>query len=121
MQVGRHERSALPWLMRRAHVWGNTATYEAYMGCWSRPVAGAVLAWLGLRPGLSWLDVGCGTRALTEAILAAADPREIFGVDPSADFIATAAQIADPRGLGSWVSWPFDQPIQRGRPDISAV
>ena len=45
----------------RAHVWGNTATYEAYMGCWSRPVAEAVLAWLGLPPGLSWLDVGYGT------------------------------------------------------------
>lgn len=82
----------------RAHVWGNTATYEAYMGRWSRPVAGAALAWLGLPPGLSWLDVGCGTGALTEVILEAADPREILGVDPSADFIATAAaQIADPR------------------------
>ena len=23
----------------RAPVWGNTATYEAYMGRWSRPVA----------------------------------------------------------------------------------
>ena len=75
----------------RAHVWGNTATYEAYMGRWSRPVAEAVLAWLGLPPGLTWLDVGCGTGALTEVILDAADPREILGVDPSADFLATAA------------------------------
>jgi SAM-dependent methyltransferase len=82
----------------RAHVWGNTATYEAYMGRWSRPVAEAVLAWLRLPPGLSWLDVGCGTGALTEAILATADPREVVGVDPSADFLATAeGQIADPR------------------------
>ena len=80
-----------------AHVWGNTATYEAYMGRWSRPVAAATLAWLGPPPGLTWLDVGCGTGALTEAILEAADPREILGVDPSADFLATAAQIADPR------------------------
>jgi SAM-dependent methyltransferase len=82
----------------RAHVWGNTATYEAYMGRWSRPVAGTALNWLGLPSGLSWLDVGCGTGALTEAILDAVDPREILGVDPSADFLATAAaQIADPR------------------------
>ena len=80
------------------HVWGNTATYEAYMGRWSRPVAEAILAWLGLSPGLSWLDVGCGTGSLTEVILEAADPRQILGVDPSADFIGTAAErIADPR------------------------
>ncbi len=82
----------------RAHVWGNAATYEAYMGRWSRPAAEALLAWLGLPRGLSWLDVGCGTGALTEVILETADPREILGVDPSADFLATAAgQIADPR------------------------
>ncbi len=81
-----------------AHLWGNADAYEAYMGRWSRPVAEAALIWLGPSPGLSWLDVGCGTGALTEAILDAADPREILGVDPSADFLATAAkQIADPR------------------------
>ena len=82
----------------RAYVWDNTDSYEAYMGRWSRPVAEAVLAWLAPAPGLTWLDVGCGTGALTLAILDAADPRVVLGVDPSADFIATAAaQIADPR------------------------
>ena len=80
------------------HVCAGTDAYEAYMGRWSRPVAEAALAWLGPSPGLTWLDVGCGTGALTEVILEAADPREILGVDPSADFLATAAgQIADPR------------------------
>src|SRR5215207_1116701 len=82
----------------RTHVWGNTESYEAYMGRWSRPVAEAVLAWLGLPPGLTWLDAGCGTGALTEAILDAADPRQILGVDPSAEFIATATeQVTDPQ------------------------
>ena len=82
----------------RPHVWGNTEAYEAYMGRWSRPVAEAILAWLGLPPGLTWLDVGCGTGALTQAILDAAEPRAILGVDPSADFLATAAgQMTDPR------------------------
>ena len=80
------------------HVWGNAAAYEAYIGRWSRPVARVFLAWLALPPRLSWLDVGCGTGALTQAILDVADPREVFGVDPSADFIAAAAaRIADPR------------------------
>ncbi len=45
------------------------------MGRWSRPVAEAALVWLGLSPGLTWLDVGCGTGALTQAILDTADPR----------------------------------------------
>jgi len=68
------------------------------MGRWSRPVAEAALAWLAPSPGLTWLDVGCGTGALTQAILEAADPREILGVDPSAEFLATAAgRISDPR------------------------
>jgi SAM-dependent methyltransferase len=81
-----------------AHPWKNADAYEAYMGRWSRPVAEAALAWLAPSPGLTWLDVGCGTGALTEAILEAGDPRGILGVDPSAEFLATAeAQIADPR------------------------
>ena len=80
----------------RPHVWGNTEAYEAYMGRWSRPVAAAFVTWLGVPPGLRWLDVGCGTGALTRAILATADPREVLGVDRSADFVATArAEITD--------------------------
>src|SRR3954447_6521010 len=81
-----------------ANIWENTDAYEAYMGRWSRPVAGIVLTWLGQLPGLAWLDVGCGTGALTQAILDVDNPREILGVDPSADFLATAArEIVDPR------------------------
>jgi trans-aconitate methyltransferase len=74
------------------HVWGNTAAYEAYMGRWSRPVAEAFVTWLAPPPGLRWLDVGCGTGALTQTILAAAEPAEILGVDPSADFIGAATR-----------------------------
>jgi SAM-dependent methyltransferase len=82
----------------RAHIWDNTEAYEAYMGRWSRPVGEAVLTWLGLPSGLRWLDVGCGTGALSQAILDTAGPTAVFGIDPSADFIATAAnQIPDPR------------------------
>lgn len=80
------------------HVWSNADAYEAYMGRWSRPIADAALVWLALSPGLAWLDVGCGTGALTGAILDAANPGELLGVDPSVDFLTTAAeQITDPR------------------------
>jgi SAM-dependent methyltransferase len=82
----------------RAYVWGNTEAYEAYIGRWSRPAAEAILQWLALPSGQRWLDVGCGTGALTQAILAAAEPSEVLGVDPSAEFLGTAeAQIIDPR------------------------
>jgi SAM-dependent methyltransferase len=59
--------------------------------------AAAFLQWLAFPSGQRWLDVGCGTGALTQAIVAVADPREVLGVDPSRDFIDTAAgQISDP-------------------------
>jgi ubiquinone/menaquinone biosynthesis C-methylase UbiE len=48
--------------------------------------------------GRRWLDVGCGTGTLAAAVLAAADPREIEGVDQSSEYIGTAtARIVDPR------------------------
>src|SRR5262249_17450201 len=54
--------------------------------------------WLGVRAGRRWLDVGCGTGALTATVLASADPAEVTGVDPAAPFVAHAqATITDPR------------------------
>jgi SAM-dependent methyltransferase len=82
----------------RVHDWGNTAAYEAYIGRWSRLVAETFLLWLALPSGRRWLDVGCGTGALTQTILAIADPEDVLGVDPTAEFLAAAeAQIIDPR------------------------
>lgn len=80
------------------HTWGNADAYEAYMGRWSRPMADGVLKWLQTAPGLRWLDIGCGTGALTGAIVEQATPHSVAGIDPSADFLATARnQIVDLR------------------------
>lgn len=76
-------------------VWSNSNAYEAIMGRWSRPAAEAVLAWQAAPAGLSWLDVGCGTGALTRLILDTADPADVLGVDPSAEFLALAAELVD--------------------------
>ncbi len=73
------------------HIWRDTGPYKASMGRWSRPIAAAVLTWLAPALGLSWLNVGRGTGALRQATLNAAAPRQILGVDPSADFLATAS------------------------------
>jgi SAM-dependent methyltransferase len=61
-------------------------------------VAREFVAWLGVPPSARWLDVGCGTGALSETILRQADPAEVHGVDPSDGFLAVARrQVADPR------------------------
>ena len=64
--------------------------YERFMGRWSRLVAPTFVAWLDASPGLRWLDVGCGTGALTSAILAGAAPALVLAVDPSPAFVAAA-------------------------------
>ena len=67
--------------------WSDGASYERYMGRWSRRVAREFIAWLGQPAGLSWLDVGCGTGALTATICAECAPGAIVAVDPSGPFI----------------------------------
>ena len=79
-------------------VWARGDAYEAYVGRWSRRVAARFLAWLDVPAGRRWLDVGCGTGALSASVLTLTDPAEVTGVDPSDGFLATArAQVADPR------------------------
>ncbi|MGN9808975.1 class I SAM-dependent methyltransferase [Micromonospora sp. BQ11] len=81
-------------------VWADGEAYEAYVGRWSRLVARDFLRWLDLPSGLRWLDVGCGTGALTATVVAQADPAEVTGIDPSAGFLAHARrQVDDPRAF----------------------
>jgi SAM-dependent methyltransferase len=82
----------------RHYVWHGSDAYEAYMGRWSRPLAEMFLAWFAVPPRRRWLDVGCGTGALTNAILDATDPIAVVGIDPSPEFVDVAqSQISDPR------------------------
>jgi hypothetical protein len=48
--------------------WAAGDLYEPYVGRWSRLVAREFLGWLSVPSGLDWLEVGCGTGALTETI-----------------------------------------------------
>jgi SAM-dependent methyltransferase len=82
----------------RHDAWAAGDSYDAYMGRWSRPVAALFLDWLALPKGLDWLDLGCGTGALTEAILRRSDPGSILALDPSEGFVARARdRLDDPR------------------------
>ena len=78
--------------------WADGAAYEAFMGRWSHAAARAFMSWLDPQPGLRWLDVGCGTGALSTAVIQSSDPESVTGCDLSAPFIAYAsAQNSDPR------------------------
>jgi len=77
-------------------MWESGEAYEHYIGRWSRRVAADFLRWLG-RPGGRWIDVGCGSGALSAAVLAAAAPESVVGVDASAQFVRYAQAITGPR------------------------
>jgi SAM-dependent methyltransferase len=73
--------------------WDEGVTYEAYIGRWSRPVARDFVAWLDVKAQSRWLDVGCGTGALTQVILTEAAPARVDAIDPSKGFITFARQM----------------------------
>src|SRR5262245_32213708 len=58
-----------------------------YIGRWSRCVAPRFLSWLAVPSGKRWLDVGCGTGALSAAILDQCTPMSLIGIDPSEGFL----------------------------------
>jgi SAM-dependent methyltransferase len=91
-------------------VWADGARYEGYVGRWSRPVAAEFLRRLAVPAGARWLDVGCGTGALTQTILRYADPAHVTGIDQSAAFIGYARTAApNVRFLqGTATDLPFD-------------
>ena len=83
---------------RPADVWQSGPALERYVGRWSRLVGREFLRWLDVRPGSRWVDVGCGTGALTETILQTAEPSHVTGVDRSEGFIAfVREQVRDER------------------------
>ncbi len=93
--------------------WSDGATYEAFMGRWSRLVAHDFVRWLAIGAGARWLDVGSGTGALSATILATAEPASVRGVEPSAEYVAHARdRVNDVRArfdVGDAMALPFDE------------
>jgi ubiquinone/menaquinone biosynthesis C-methylase UbiE len=66
------------------------AAYERMMGTWSRLVGKDFLDWLAPRPGLRWIDIGCGNGAFTELVIERCSPAAVLGIDPSEGQLAFA-------------------------------
>ncbi len=73
--------------------WTSLESYELRSGRWSRKIAREFLAWLRVDEDREWLDVGCGSGALLQAILEKKRPKRVVGCDRSEDGLA-AARIA---------------------------
>ena len=78
--------------------WVAGEAYEGYMGRWSRPLAASFVRWLAPKGGADWLEVGCGTGALTHAIHEQGEPEYVLACDPSESFVEHArTTLADAR------------------------
>jgi trans-aconitate methyltransferase len=78
--------------------WSSGAAYEQWVGRWSRRVAPLFVQGLAVPAEAQWADVGCGTGALTQAILSGARPAAISCIDKSQPYVDEARrQTADAR------------------------
>jgi SAM-dependent methyltransferase len=77
-----------------ANMFAAGAGYERFMGRWSRLLAPGFIAFAGIRDGDRVLDVGTGIGSIATAVEAGMPASEIVGVDPSAGFVAYAANSA---------------------------
>lgn len=99
--------------------WRSGENYDRYMGRWSREVAPRFLGWLAPPRGLDWLDVGCGTGALSGTVVRLAAPRSLLGVDVSASFVERAREnVPDPRARFS-VGDAQDLRVETGSRDLA--
>jgi SAM-dependent methyltransferase len=74
-------------------VWSSGSAYDPYMGRWSRLIASDFVSWLGVPAQRRWLDVGCGTGALSEAILKKGQPAQVTAVDLSQHYVEYARPL----------------------------
>ncbi len=81
-----------------ADLFSKSDAYEYYIGRWSVRLAPLFMEFAGVREGERVLDVGCGTGALSRAVLDATRSSEVVGVDPSESFTEYARErCAGPR------------------------
>jgi SAM-dependent methyltransferase len=93
--------------------WSAAATYEEFMGRWSRELARDFVQWLRATRGGHWLELGCGTGALTRAVCTYADPASVIACDPAESFIAYARSHAQDHRVSYVLAGAHDFPTRR--------
>jgi SAM-dependent methyltransferase len=95
-------------------MWQSGDAYENYMGRWSRRVAKEFIDWLVPPASWNWLELGCGTGALTEAISLHTHPASVVACDPSAEFVAYARHTLTGSEITFVVAGVDDLPRREG-------
>ena len=73
--------------------WEGANAYERFMGRWSRELARTFVMWLEIPRDRHWLEVGCGTGALTTRILELGHPASVVATDASEAFVTHAREV----------------------------
>jgi SAM-dependent methyltransferase len=68
------------------------ASYDRFMGRYSRLLSPQLASFASVRPGQRVLDVGCGPGALTSELVERLGPTGVAAVDPSESFVAAARE-----------------------------
>ncbi len=105
----------------RRDVWASGDAYEPYVGRWSRLVAREFLNWLCAPANANWLDLGCGTGVLCEAILQITSPRRVTGIDPSEGFTTFARDKVTDRRAAFQVGDAQALPVPDGSFDATVA
>src|SRR5262245_61616931 len=75
-----------------ADIWVTGATYEPYVGRWSRLVARAFVPWLAVPPREPLARCRLWAGALSQTRLQTAAPRVVTGIDRSAAYVTFARE-----------------------------
>lgn len=76
--------------------------------------------WLQPAPQAHWLEIGCGTGALTTAICSDADPASVTACDPAAPFVEYARQNIPDSRVSFVVAGADDFPLRPAGYDVVA-
>ena len=98
--------------------WKSGDPYEYFMGRWSSLSAQVFLEWLSPKQGLIWLDVGCGSGALSESVINGYKPKSLIAIDQSVEFVRTAQMRLDGNAICK-VGNALDLPIEDSSVDLT--
>jgi len=98
--------------------WISGDPYEYFMGRWSTLVAERFLKWLSPKHGLNWLDVGCGSGALSESVINGYNPNNLIAIDQSEEFVLTTQRRLDGNAICK-IGNALDLPLEDSSIDLT--